>query len=198
MPFQRKLLLIIFLVLIVVLLWPKGQDDLAPSTQDLHQEVEEEVVMQPTPDTRVEPSEQEAQSLQEEQPLEESDVVEDLADVPLSEDIESSEPNRDGRSSAATSRAGLNAEDRDYLEQRGLDNPQEQIISDLMARNELLPQDSLLGGDMRFVQEETQLLNRRWVLATFTDGQTQGQALYEYEVGPDGNLIWVLLAHDSR
>jgi len=195
MPFQRKLLLIVVLVLMVVLLWPKGQDDLTPSTQDRHQEVEEvdqEMVMQPTPDTRVESSESDAAA------LEDDPALDDLAEVPLSEDLEASETDREERTDeAARSWVGLSQEDRRYLEQRGLDNPEQQILSDLMGRNELLPQDSLLGGGMEFVQEATELLNRRWVLATFTDGQTQGQALYEFEIGPGGELIWVLLAHEA-
>jgi len=193
MPFKRKLLLITLLVLLVVLLWPKGQDDLTPATEDRHQEVEEEMVMQPTPETRVDRSESE----QEELPVEDDAALDDLADVPLSEDVSERAPVREGRSSAA-SRTGLSQEDRDYLEQRGLNNPEQQVVSDLMSRSELLPQDSMLGGSMQFVEQETRVLNHRWVLATFTDGQTQGQALYEFEVSAGGDLIWVLLAHDTR
>lgn len=193
MPFKRKLLLIVLLALLAVLLWPKGQDDLTPSSEDRHQEVEEEMVMQPTPDTRVERSKPE----QEEQPREEDTTLDDLAEVPLSEDVSETAPMREGRSPAA-SRRGLSQGDRQYLEQRGLNNPEQQVIGDLMSRSELLPQDSMLGGSMQFVEQETRVLNHRWVLATFTDGETQGQALYEFEVSAGGDLIWVLLAHDTR
>lgn len=198
MPFQRKLLLIVVLVLIVVLLWPKGQDDLTPSSQDRHQEVEEveeEIVMQPTPDTRVDASE----STSDTAVSEEDPALDDLAEVPLSDDLEASTTDAEGTddASAPSSPLRLSQEERQYLEQRGLDNPEEQVLSDLMGRNELLPQDSLVGGDMAFVEQQSQLLNHRWVLATFTDGQSQGQALYEFEIGPGGDLIWVLLAYET-
>ncbi|SFC40533.1 hypothetical protein SAMN05660443_2544 [Marinospirillum celere] len=200
MPFQRKLLLIVFLVLIAVLLWPKGQDDLTPSTQDLHEEAEE-MEMQTTPETRRSRDDEEALTVDgeeitdEEMTREDQDAaLDDLADAPLSQDLDTDEQG----GMPASAAAGLSSEDRRYLRERGLDNPEQQVINDLMGQTELLPQDSMTGGNMQFIQEETELLSHRWVLASFSDGQTQGQALYEFEVTPGGDLIWVLLSHYSH
>ncbi|WP_404414693.1 hypothetical protein [Marinospirillum sp.] len=191
MPFKRKLLLIVFLALMVVLLWPKGQEDLTPSTENRHQEIEEDT-------TRQEEPQPEEESQEERTPEEEgSDSVENLADLPLSDEAETESEGNEAEkeeTEPTPQESGLSQAGREYLEQRGLDNPEEEVVRDLISRSDLLPQNSLEGGSVEFVEQETRLLNHRWVLATFTDGQTQGQALYEFEVSAGGDLVWVLLA----
>lgn len=192
MNFQRKLLLMTFVALIVVLIWPKGQEEATPETEQTQESREmqsSEMEMRTTPETRrSEVSDEETQAQAEEAALDE------LAEVPLSEDLEGDAQRRPPASSPVS---GLTRQDQAYLQERGVEDPR-QILDDLLGRSELLPQDSMAGGNMRFVREETRLLSQRWVLAGFSDGNTQGQALYEFEVSPGGELIWVLLSHYSQ
>ncbi len=188
MPFQRKLLLMIFILLILVLIWPKDQQ---PTTDepsvDPHVEVSGEPVMRPVPDTRnpdgsQRPPEDAAAAAEE-------DVLEALADTPLSEDVAPT-----GAASVSVPPFGLSESQRRQFVARGLNSPEERILQDLLNQPGLIPQEGVLGGQMAFIPEETYLLNHRWVLATFEDGHLRGQALYEYELTTTGDLIWMLLA----
>ena len=179
MNFQRKLLLMTFLALIVVLIWPKGQEEVTPKTGQTQESPE-----RPNAEAR----DAEALSQAEEA------VLDELAEVPLSEAADAATQRR---ATASSPVSGLTRQDQNYLYERGVEDPR-QVLDDLLGRSELLPPASTPDGNMRFLREETHLLSQRWVLAGFSDGNTQGQALYEFEVSPGGELIWVLLSHYSQ
>jgi len=74
--------------------------------------------------------------------------------------------------------------------EKGLADPARDILLDLMARPDLIPDDPVLGGTMFFVEGESLVLSDRWVLATYEDGHIRGRGLYEYEVSEDGAISW--------
>jgi len=74
--------------------------------------------------------------------------------------------------------------------EKGLADPARDILLDLMARPDLIPDDPVLGGTMFFVEGESLVLSDRWVLATYEDGHIRGRGLYEYEVSEDGTISW--------
>ncbi len=187
MTFQRKLLLLVFITLLVVLLWPKGEEQVPVPEEP---EILTEEAAEETSTAR---DSQRSETEQGAQGATEAEVLEELAATPLSE----TQPDAAAKKRPASPVSGLTQADQDYLYERGIDDPRE-VLKDLLARDELLPSSSVSDQSLRFVAEETQLLSRRWVLATFTDGSTQGQALYEFEISPGGELIWVLLSQTSR
>ncbi|SFX30306.1 hypothetical protein [Marinospirillum alkaliphilum] len=190
MNFQRKLLLMVLLILIVVLLIPKGGEDLAPSTGERH--VTSEAEMRTVPDTRMASDAGRTESSEATESSHEGD------DTPAAEPSLSELPLADSDAQATSvAVTGLTAADLRQFRERGLGDPEQRIMQSLMGRSDLIPQQAVLGGTMRFVAEESLLLNRRWVLATYEDGHIRGQALFEYEVTTTGEILWVLLAHQS-
>lgn len=86
---------------------------------------------------------------------------------------------------------------RDYqarkLRQRGLSDPDRDLLTDLMRQPELIPHEPVLGGTLRFIPQDTYVLNDRWVLTTFEDGHVRGQMLLQYAVA-NGHIAWRVLA----
>jgi hypothetical protein len=77
--------------------------------------------------------------------------------------------------------------------ERGLDDPLRDIPADLEGRPELIPDEPVLGGTMRFTR--IVLLTDRWALATYEDGHIQGHAILEYVVEEDAEIRWTVVAH---
>jgi len=77
--------------------------------------------------------------------------------------------------------------------ERGLDDPLRDIPADLETRPDLIPDDPVLGGTMRFTR--VALLTDRWVLAAYEDGHIQGHAIFEYAVGEEGEVRWTVVTH---
>jgi hypothetical protein len=88
---------------------------------------------------------------------------------------------------------GLHAQQRRALQRRGLESPEQDLLADLANRAELIPQAGVLGGQMRFLPEESQVLNGRWVWAAFEDGHIRGTMLLEFQVSPKGQISWELI-----
>lgn len=82
----------------------------------------------------------------------------------------------------------------DLLKRQGLDDPLQDIVSDLMQHPELIPYDGVLGGTMGFYSPEgIHVLNTRWVMAYFEDGHISGQMLLRYQITDDVRIEWEVL-----
>jgi hypothetical protein len=79
------------------------------------------------------------------------------------------------------------------LRQIGLENPVNDLKSDLMSKPEIIPVDGVLGGTMQiFSNDDIIVLPGRWVYAQFEDGHIVGSVLLEYEIR-DGKVLWTVL-----
>lgn len=80
------------------------------------------------------------------------------------------------------------------LRAKGLSDPVHDIISDLLKHPELIPYEGILGGTMRFYENEIWVLNNKWVYAYFEDGHYSGYMLLEYDVTDNGKISWKKIA----
>lgn len=79
------------------------------------------------------------------------------------------------------------------LKQRGFSGEVQEIISDLIKHNELIPYDGVLGGKMGFYsKEKIFVLSDKWVYAYFDDGHINGYMLLSYNVN-NGNISWKVI-----
>lgn len=79
---------------------------------------------------------------------------------------------------------------REFIE-RGIRNPENYIKNALLEKPELIPQEAILGGTMRFWN--AQLLGDKWIIADFEDGHISGRAIYKYELLPDKKVKFKLI-----
>ncbi len=80
------------------------------------------------------------------------------------------------------------------FEEKGIDDPITFLRDQVQERPELIPTEPVLGGTMSFYdREEIQVLNHRWVLATYEDGHISGQILLEYDIDEEGEISWEVL-----
>jgi len=81
------------------------------------------------------------------------------------------------------------------FKQKGLKDPQKDIIADLAKHSELIPYEGVLGGTMGFYfPERIWLLTEKWALAYFEDGHIPGYMLLKYEVSDNGEISWKVVA----
>ena len=59
----------------------------------------------------------------------------------------------------------LSARDVEDLKKRGLKDPVNDVVQDLLKRNDLIPYPGVLGGTMRFLGESEWVVGRQWVFA---------------------------------
>mgnify|MGYP001085805327 CR=1 FL=1 len=83
--------------------------------------------------------------------------------------------------------------DFNFLRQKGLDNPVETLKTDLVSRTDLIPQKGILGGTMRFYEDQIYILSSRWVMAYYDDGHIVGQMLLRYTVSLPGRITWEMI-----
>ncbi|MFC1607880.1 hypothetical protein ACFL47_07905 [Candidatus Latescibacterota bacterium] len=89
---------------------------------------------------------------------------------------------------------GLRKETIAEYKSRGLDNPEEDIITDLGSREELMPFKGVFGARPSFYREVLMwVLNSRWALGAFNDGSNIGYTLYEYKVSETGEITWKVI-----
>ena len=84
----------------------------------------------------------------------------------------------------------LNSWDIDKFKEKGLQNPSEDLITDLRNHRELIPYKGVLGGTMRFWPTGIHILTSKWVFAYFEDGHIGGHMIFEYKVSNDGKIYW--------
>ncbi len=89
---------------------------------------------------------------------------------------------------------GLSPRDIARFQDRGLENPVEDIRADLALRPDIIPHEGVLGGRMGFYfPERIYVLTDRWVLAYFEDGHRGGRLLLRYDVGESGRISWEVI-----
>ncbi len=69
-----------------------------------------------------------------------------------------------------------------------INDPKAYIINALQQQREKIPIDAVLGGNMEYRQIE--ILTEDWVMAVYDDGHIQGKSIYEYELQPNGEVIF--------
>jgi hypothetical protein len=89
----------------------------------------------------------------------------------------------------------LTSWDITQLKRKGISNPEEDLVSNLMQHKELIPYEGVMGGTMGFYSsKDIHILSSRWVLASFEDGHIGGHMLLEYRVDPGGRIHWRVLS----
>ncbi len=88
---------------------------------------------------------------------------------------------------------GLRESERRRLQRQGLSEPETDLLLDLAERPELIPHEGVHGGVMRFVPEESVVLNARWVWAAYEDGHIRGTLLAEFRIDEQGEIEWEVL-----
>jgi hypothetical protein len=92
------------------------------------------------------------------------------------------------------SRTGLSPDEKEAFIKKGLKNPQEDIINDLGSREELMPFKGIFGARPSFYKDvRMYILNSRWVYATWDNGNSIGQRLFEFSVSDDGKISWKVI-----
>lgn len=80
------------------------------------------------------------------------------------------------------------------FEQKGIEDPISFLRDQVQDNPELIPTEPVLGGTMSFYDRDAiQVLNDRWVLATYEDGHISGQILLEYDIDEEGEISWEVL-----
>ena len=88
----------------------------------------------------------------------------------------------------------LSSQEIRYLKKKGLKNPVNDIIADLVKHNELIPYQGVLGGKMGFHSEkDIYVLSTKLVRASFDDGHTGGWMLLEYQITDRNKISWKVL-----
>jgi len=73
-----------------------------------------------------------------------------------------------------------------------LDNPETFILESLERNQQLIPQKSVLGGTMRFV--DTEILNERFIWAAYEDGHVAGEAIFQYKLNKADSIDFKLVS----
>ncbi|QEC52306.1 hypothetical protein EDD80_106178 [Anseongella ginsenosidimutans] len=84
----------------------------------------------------------------------------------------------------------FNDSDIRYFKQRGLNNPERDLLNSLYQQHDLIPEQGVLGGNMRIWHAT--LLGRNWALAYFEDGHIAGNMLLKYTVN-EGDVQWEVI-----
>ncbi|MFA5393552.1 MAG: hypothetical protein WC081_05960 [Candidatus Ratteibacteria bacterium] len=88
----------------------------------------------------------------------------------------------------------LSSQEIQNLKKKGLKNPVNDIVADLIKHSELIPYQGTLGGKMGFYSEkDIYVLSTKLVRASFEDGHTGGWMLLEYQVMDKNKISWKVL-----
>lgn len=89
----------------------------------------------------------------------------------------------------------LSENDIRKLRQKGLRNPETDLMNDLNRKqSQLIPAEGVLGGTMAI--RDSRILNDRYAIAYFEDGHKGGHMVLKYEVN-NGNINWRVLDSSS-
>lgn len=85
----------------------------------------------------------------------------------------------------------LSQSDAQRLKQKGLQNPESDLMNDLNRKQtKLTPAAGTLGGTMAI--RDSRILNDRYAMAYYEDGHNGGYMLLKYEVR-NGNITWKVI-----
>ncbi|WP_347158234.1 hypothetical protein [Pontibacter chitinilyticus] len=89
----------------------------------------------------------------------------------------------------------LSESDIQKLQQKGLRNPESDLMNDLNRKQrQLIPASGTLGGSMAI--RDSRILNDRYALAYYEDGHNGGYLLLKYSVN-NGNINWTVVDNSS-
>ena len=89
---------------------------------------------------------------------------------------------------------GLSKSEVAAFREKGLDDPEDDIINDLGSRAELMPFKGVFGARPSFYRDvRFYLLNAKWAYASYNDGSNIGQTLLEYSVSDRGVISWEVI-----
>jgi hypothetical protein len=71
-------------------------------------------------------------------------------------------------------------------------NPETFIVESLERNSKLIPEESVLGGTMRFV--DTEILNERFIWAAYEDGHVAGEAIFQYKLNEADSINFKLVS----
>ena len=83
----------------------------------------------------------------------------------------------------------------EYLKEKGIKNPQKDIMRNLRNRKNLLADEAILGGTMRY--GNITLLGDCWAIAYAEDGHIGINMLLKYEVQNNKSIKWKVLDTDN-
>lgn len=85
----------------------------------------------------------------------------------------------------------LSESDIRRLKQKGLQNPEIDLMNDLHRKqSRLIPAEGTLGGTMAI--RDSRILNDRYAMAYYEDGHVGGYMLLKYDVN-NGNINWTVV-----
>lgn len=73
-----------------------------------------------------------------------------------------------------------------------LEKPEVYIVEALERNSQLIPEKSVLGGTMRFVNSE--ILNERFIWAAYEDGHVAGEAIFQYKLNQADSIDFKLIS----
>ena len=73
-----------------------------------------------------------------------------------------------------------------------LEKPEVYIVEALERNSQLIPEKSVLGGTMRFVDSE--ILNERFIWAAYEDGHIAGEAIFQYKLNEADSIDFKLIS----
>jgi hypothetical protein len=92
-----------------------------------------------------------------------------------------------------TSFPGLSDLNIRRFKKKGLADPENYIVNDLLQTPELIPVEGTLGGTPYFDRSTTWILSKQWVYAVFSDGHFEGKVLLKYNLADDHKINWEVL-----
>ncbi|OEY72634.1 hypothetical protein [Salegentibacter salarius] len=73
-----------------------------------------------------------------------------------------------------------------------LEKPEVYIVEALERNSQLIPEKSVLGGTMRFI--DTEILNQRFIWAAYEDGHLAGEAIFQYKLNEADSVDFKLIS----
>ncbi|MBN2202525.1 hypothetical protein JW777_11260 [bacterium] len=101
--------------------------------------------------------------------------------------LASQDNNSDLTSAQKSSR--LQSWDIKRFQKNGLENPEKDIVDDLMKQSRLIKFEPKPGVSWRFDRNETIILSNQWVFTKFDEGHMLGSMLLQYSVN-NGAITW--------
>ncbi|MHA6248889.1 hypothetical protein ACXYMU_13180 [Pontibacter sp. CAU 1760] len=124
------------------------------------------------------------------QELDQKDMaVDSLEDMVLAPDTMGLVP--PGGAAFVDELGSLSESDIQRLQQKGLRNPETDLMNDLNRNQKrLIPAEGTLGGSMAI--QDSRILNDRYAMAYYEDGHTGGYMLLKYSVS-NGRITWTVV-----
>lgn len=118
-----------------------------------------------------------------------NEAVDSLEDMMLPPDTMGLVP--PGSAAFVDELGSLSESDIQRLKQKGLQNPETDLMNDLNRKqSRLIPAEGTMGGTMAI--RDSRILNDRYALAYYEDGHTGGYMLLKYTVN-NGKINWTVV-----